>query len=47
MSDLEEAEGLLDFAKRFEIIRKAEVSNLKLAEVDFLDEESISATIPK
>ncbi|CAL8462890.1 g2424 [Coccomyxa elongata] len=47
VSDLEEAEGLLDFAKRFEIIRKAEISNLKLSEVDFLDEESISATIPK
>ena len=47
VSDMEEAEGLLDFAKRFEIIRKAEISNLKLAEVDFLDEESISAGIPK
>ncbi len=47
VSDMEEAEGLLDFAKRFEIIRKAEISNLKLAGVDFLDEESISAGIPK
>ncbi|EIE27239.1 hypothetical protein COCSUDRAFT_55258 [Coccomyxa subellipsoidea C-169] len=47
VSDLEEAEALLDFAKRFEIIRKAEISSLSLSEVDFADEESIAAGLPK
>jgi hypothetical protein len=44
---LEEAEGLLDFAKRFEIIRKAEISNISLSEVDFANDDSIAAGIPK
>lgn len=47
VSDVEEAQGLLDFARRFEIIRKDVLSKLSLSEVDFADEESIAAAIPK
>jgi hypothetical protein len=44
---LEEAEGLLDFAKRFEILRRSEISKLSLKEVDLTDEDNIAAALPK
>ncbi|CAL5223303.1 g5794 [Coccomyxa viridis] len=46
-ADIEEAQGLLDFARRFELIRKEQSQKLSLAEVDFSDEDSIAASIPR
>lgn len=46
-ADIEEAQGLLDFAKRFEIIRKDQSQKLSLAEVDFSDEDDIAASLPR
>ena len=45
--DLEQAEGLLDFAKRFELLTRAESSKLTLKELDLADEDSIAAAMPK
>lgn len=44
---MEEAQGLLDFAQRFEILRKSEISKLSLKEVDYTDDDSIATAMPK
>ena len=45
-ADIEDAQGLLDFAKRFELIRKEQSQKLSLREVDFSDEDDIAASLP-
>ena len=38
---------MLDFARRFELIRKEQAQKLSLTEVDFSDEDDIAASIPR
>ncbi len=47
VQDAEEGAALLDFAKRFELLKGVDAGKLRLAEVDFSDEEAITAAIPK
>lgn len=44
---LERAEVLLDFAKRFELLTRAEASKISLTEIDLSDEDAIDAGLPK
>ena len=45
-ADIDDAQGLLDFAKRFELIRKEQSQKLSLTEVDFSDQDDIAASLP-
>ena len=47
MSDIEEAQAGLDFAKRFEIIKGSETKNIKLQAVDLSDESAITDALPR
>lgn len=47
MSDIEEAQAGLDFAKRFEIIKGSETKNIKLQAVDLSDESAITGALPR
>ena len=40
------AEAAIDFAVRFELLRKDEASRLRLVEVDYSDYDDIAASIP-
>ena len=46
-ADIEDAQGLLDFAKRFALIRKEQSQKLNLTEVDLSDEDDIAASLPR
>lgn len=47
MSDVEEAQAGLDFAKRFEIIKGSEVKNIRLQAVDLSDASAIADALPR
>lgn len=47
VSDIEEAQAGLDFAKRFEIIKGSETKNIKLQAVDLSDESAITSALPR
>ena len=47
MSDIEEAQASLEFAKRFELIKGSETKNIRLQDVDLSDESAIAAALPR
>ena len=47
VSDIEQAQAGLDFAKRFEIIKGSETKNIRLREVDLSDASAIAAALPR
>ena len=47
MSDIEEAQAGLDFAKRFEIIKGSETKNIKLQAVDLSDASALADALPR
>ena len=47
VSDVEEAQAGLDFAKRFEIIKGSEVKNIRLQAVDLSDASAIADALPR
>ena len=47
VSDIEQAQAGLDFAKRFEIIKGSETKNIRLQEVDLSDASAIAAALPR
>ena len=47
VTDLEEAQASLEFAKRFELIKGQETKNIKLQGVDLSDESAIASALPR
>ncbi|KAK9806837.1 hypothetical protein WJX72_004506 [[Myrmecia] bisecta] len=45
--DADEAAGIVDFAKRYELIKADQASKLQLEEVDFSDVDAIAAALPR
>lgn len=46
VEDLEAAQGLLEFAKRFELVASKTADKLRLIEIDTSDEEGLAASLP-
>ena len=47
VTDLQEAQASLEFAKRFELIKGQETKNIKLQGVDLSDESAIASALPR
>jgi hypothetical protein len=47
VADIERATAALNFAKKYELLAADALSNIKLVELDYSDDEALAAALPK